>query len=187
MGFCAMETDFERAFEAIAEAMTQAGKQRSVAIASSEAERDGLSEHGDVKPSQTTVWEKTYQGWFDPTGEEARQMKDATNWVLNENLAPRCDQHPQIPPMLYNPKFLRYECPACPRFFDVDLGYHYRGADETARDFNEAEGWRCVACTDTEQGYTVSKVSSPALCVVSMNPDGTKNFVCGNKLHKEAS
>jgi hypothetical protein len=62
MGFCAMEAEFERAFEAIAGAMMQAGKQRSVAIASSEAERHGLREHGDGKPSQTTVWEKTYQG-----------------------------------------------------------------------------------------------------------------------------
>jgi uncharacterized protein YcfL len=68
-----METDFERAFEAIAEAMMQAAKERSIFIASSEAERHGLSEQGDGKPSQTTVWEKTHQGrtlrfrwhWYD--------------------------------------------------------------------------------------------------------------------------
>jgi hypothetical protein len=51
-----METDFERAFEAIAEAMMQAAKERSIFIASSEAERHGLSEQGDGKPSQDYIW-----------------------------------------------------------------------------------------------------------------------------------
>jgi hypothetical protein len=55
-----LETDFENAFEAISGAMVQAAKERSAHIASSEAERYGLSEQGDGKPSQTAVWEKTH-------------------------------------------------------------------------------------------------------------------------------
>jgi uncharacterized protein YcfL len=59
--------EFERAFEAIAEAMVQSAEQRSTATASSEAERHGLVEQGDGAPSQTTVWQRTDQDltlWF---------------------------------------------------------------------------------------------------------------------------
>jgi uncharacterized protein YcfL len=56
-----MMIDFERAFEAIAEAMVQSVKQCSVAAASSEAERHGLIEQGDGTPSQTTIWQRTDQ------------------------------------------------------------------------------------------------------------------------------
>jgi hypothetical protein len=83
-------------------------------------------------------------------------MRNATQWVLERNLEPRCDKHPHIPsPMLLNSEFARYECQTCPRFFDVDLGYHYRTKDGRATDFNRrADAW-CLACTDTENDYTV--------------------------------
>jgi len=47
-----MQIDFERAFEAIAGAMVRAAKDCSCSTASTEAERNGLIEQGDGKPSQ---------------------------------------------------------------------------------------------------------------------------------------
>lgn len=54
-----MQTDFERAFDAIAEVMVRAAKDCSFSTASREAERIGLIEQGDGKPSQLHVWERS--------------------------------------------------------------------------------------------------------------------------------
>jgi hypothetical protein len=69
----AMQIDFERAFEAIAGAMVRAAKDCSCSTASTEAERNGLIEQGDGKPSQLQVWERSENGntlrfqwrWYD--------------------------------------------------------------------------------------------------------------------------
>ena len=62
----AVRIDFERAFESIAEAMKHAAREEDYQIASSEAERSGLTEKpADKRPG--TAWEKTDQGmtlWF---------------------------------------------------------------------------------------------------------------------------
>jgi hypothetical protein len=68
-----MEIDFERAFEAIAEAMARAAKDCSFSTASTEAERNGLIEQGEGKPAQRHVWERSERGktlqfqwrWYD--------------------------------------------------------------------------------------------------------------------------
>lgn len=68
-----MQIDFERAFEAIAGAMVRAAKDCSRSTASTEAERNGLIEQGDGKPSQLQVWERSENGntlrfqwrWYD--------------------------------------------------------------------------------------------------------------------------
>ena len=68
-----MQIDFERAFGAIAGAMVLAAKDCSCSTASSEAERNGLIEQGDGKPSQLQVWERSENGntlrfqwrWYD--------------------------------------------------------------------------------------------------------------------------
>ncbi|WMT78431.1 hypothetical protein [Bradyrhizobium sp. Ash2021] len=54
-----MPTEFEDAFEAIASAMVRAAKECSASMASAEAERHGLRELGDGKPSQIHVWERS--------------------------------------------------------------------------------------------------------------------------------
>ncbi|HXQ06757.1 MAG TPA: hypothetical protein VN831_18675 [Bradyrhizobium sp.] len=59
--------DFDHAFDTIAIAMTRAANERSVASASSEAERHGLVKQGGETRSLITIWEKTDQGktlWF---------------------------------------------------------------------------------------------------------------------------
>jgi hypothetical protein len=69
----AMQIDFECAFEAIAGAMARAAKDRSFSIASTEAERNGLIEQGNGKPSQLHIWERSEKGktlrfqwrWYD--------------------------------------------------------------------------------------------------------------------------
>ncbi len=58
----AMPVNFDRSFDEIAIAMGRAANERSVAPASSVAERHGLIERGDGKPSQITIREKTDQG-----------------------------------------------------------------------------------------------------------------------------
>jgi hypothetical protein len=68
-----MFTELESAFEAIAEAMKHAARDCSASIASAEAERHGLLEQGDGKPSQLHVWERSQGGttlrfqwrWYD--------------------------------------------------------------------------------------------------------------------------
>ena len=68
-----MNTEFERAFNSIAAAMSRAVKERSIAIASAEAERNGLIEQVDDKPSCLHVWERSESGntlrfqwrWYD--------------------------------------------------------------------------------------------------------------------------
>jgi len=52
-----VKIDLDKAFEAIELAMQQAAAQYSVTAASVEAQRQGLVELGDGKPSQITVWE----------------------------------------------------------------------------------------------------------------------------------
>jgi hypothetical protein len=68
-----MQIVFEHAFEAIAGAMMRAAKDCSFPTASAEAERNGLIEQGDGKPSQLHVWERSEKGnrlrfqwrWYD--------------------------------------------------------------------------------------------------------------------------
>ena len=64
-----MQIDFERAFEVIAAAMVRAAKDCSFSTASAEAERLGLIEQGDGKPSQLHVWERCEKAMlFDSNG-----------------------------------------------------------------------------------------------------------------------
>lgn len=68
-----MFTELENAFEAIAEVMKHAARDRSASTASTEAERHGLLDQGDGKPSQLHVWERSEEGmtlrfqwrWYD--------------------------------------------------------------------------------------------------------------------------
>jgi hypothetical protein len=68
-----MQIEFERAFEVIVAAMVRAAKDCSFSTASAEAERLGLIEQGDGKPSQLHVWERSEKGnalrfqwrWYD--------------------------------------------------------------------------------------------------------------------------
>lgn len=51
-----MQIVVERAFEAIVGAMVRAAKECPFSVAFAEAERNGLIEQGDGKPSQLHVW-----------------------------------------------------------------------------------------------------------------------------------
>lgn len=54
-----MQIVLEHAFEAIVGAMVRAAKEFSFSVAFTEAERNGLIEQGDGKPSQLHVWERS--------------------------------------------------------------------------------------------------------------------------------
>lgn len=51
--------DFDQAFEAIAAAMTVAASKGNDSIASTEAERQGLANHGAGERAHSTVWQKS--------------------------------------------------------------------------------------------------------------------------------
>lgn len=58
-----MREMLEPAFDLVASAMKRAATARSVSIASLEAERNGLVELGDGKPSQLYDWERKEGAW----------------------------------------------------------------------------------------------------------------------------
>jgi hypothetical protein len=70
-----MTIDLDTSFDQIAAVLVQSAKQRSASVASLVAERCGLVELGDVKPSQTSVWElrdgdrslRFQWRWYDPS------------------------------------------------------------------------------------------------------------------------
>jgi hypothetical protein len=65
--------DFDVAFDEIASAMALASRNDGLSAASRAVELHGLIEQGDGKPSQKTVWERSYNGktlrfqwrWYD--------------------------------------------------------------------------------------------------------------------------
>jgi hypothetical protein len=71
-----MNKDLVTAFDAIAESMVQAAKERSFTVASAEAQRHGLTKQSDEKPAPVSVWERTDGDltlrfrwrWYDQSG-----------------------------------------------------------------------------------------------------------------------